>query len=447
MAFVGLGVTNTGIVKMMARKGVHVTVCERKTREQLGSLAQELEDLGVTLKLGPDHLKDLDVQVIFRAPGVRYLGPELTEYRKKGVAVTSEMEVFFSICPAPIIAVTGSDGKTTTTTIISEFLKAAGKHVYVGGNIGAALLPLVEEMTPQDVCVVELSSFQLMSMRQSPAIAVITNISPNHLDVHRDMQEYIDAKKNILLHQDAFSRSVLNLDNEITAGLAPLVRGTLYGFSTKKQPERGTFLSQDDWICMAKDGEVTRVLPCSQIKIPGRHNVENYMTAIAAVWGLVPVEIMGKVAREFSGVEHRIELTRERKGVKWYNDSIASSPTRTIAGLKSFSQKVVLIAGGYDKHIPYEPLAPQILESVKALILLGDTAPKIEAAVRALPQFREEELPIYHPSNLEEAVAAADSITREGDVVFFSPASASFDLYPNFEVRGRHFKALVAALA
>ena len=319
--------------------------------------------------------------------------------------------------------------------------------MYVGGNIGAALLPLVEEMTSQDVCVVELSSFQLMSMRQSPAIAVITNISPNHLDVHRDMQEYIDAKKNILLHQDAFSRSVLNLDNEITAGLAPLVRGTLYGFSTKKQPERGTFLSQDDWICMAKDGEVTRVLPCSQIKIPGRHNVENYMTAIAAVWGLVPVEIMGKVAREFSGVEHRIELTRERKGVKWYNDSIASSPTRTIAGLKSFSQKVVLIAGGYDKHIPYEPLAPQILESVKALILLGDTAPKIEAAVRALPQFLEEELPIYHPSNLEEAVAVADSITREGDVVFFSPASASFDLYPNFEVRGRHFKSLVADLA
>ena len=446
VAFVGVGVTNTGIIKLLAGKGIAVTVCERKTREQLGALGDELEALGVTLKLGPEHLQDIQADVIFRAPGVRYLGPELVDYRRRGVAVTSEMEVFFALCPAPIVAVTGSDGKTTTTTIISELLKAAGRKVYLGGNIGVALLPLIEEIREEDICVVELSSFQLMSMRQSPAVSVLTNIAPNHLDVHGDMQEYIDAKKNILLHQDAFSRSVLNLDNEITASLTPLVRGECRGFSVKSQPQRGTFLSEDDCICMALDGNVTRVLPCKDIRIPGRHNVENYMAAIAAVWGMVPAEVIPQVAREFGGVEHRIELTRELDGVRWYNDSIASSPTRTIAGLNSFHQKVILIAGGYDKKIPYLPLAPKILEKVKLLILLGATAPKIEDTVRSLPEYSEAALPILHPADLAQAVEMAREQATDGDVVLFSPASASFDLYPNFEVRGRHFKELVNGL-
>jgi UDP-N-acetylmuramoylalanine--D-glutamate ligase len=360
--------------------------------------------------------------------------------------VTSEVELFFDFCPCEIVAVTGSDGKTTTTTLISEFFKAAGRTVHLGGNIGAALLPMLPAVKPEDVAVVELSSFQLISMRKSPKVAVVTNVTPNHLDHHKDMQEYIDAKRNILLYQDASCRAVLGYENAVSNAMQADCKGEQVWFTRLHTTDNGAFLREDGMLCMAEHGVVTPVLAQKDIKLPGLHNVENLLAAIAAVWGRVPVEAIQAVGSTFRGVEHRIEWVRNLDGVDYYNDSIASSPTRTIAGLRSFNQKLILIAGGYDKKIPYEPLAPEILEHVKVLVLMGATAPRIEAALRALPEFAGSGLVIEHAKDMEEAVALARKNAQPGDIVTMSPASASFDLYPNFEVRGRHYKQIVREL-
>ena len=400
--------------------------------------------MGARLSLGNDYLKNLDVDVIFRTPGMRFNLPELEEARGKGIAVTSEMEVFFDLCPCPIYAVTGSDGKTTTTTIISELLKAQGRKVHLGGNIGRALLPLIEEISPDDVAVVELSSFQLISMRQAPDVAVVTNVSPNHLDVHKDMAEYINAKKNLFLHQNAFSRTVLNMDNQITAAFAEETRGQVLLFSRKAQPESGAYLAEDGMIMMAYHGEKIPVMPAAEIKIRGNHNIENYLAAISAVWGTVDVANIEKVAKSFGGVEHRAEFVRELDGVKYYNDSIATSPTRVISGtLSLYDEKIILIAGGYDKKIPFDVLGPVVVEKVKILILLGATADKIEAAVKGAPSYRQDQPVIIRVQNMQEAVRKARELAQRGDIVSLSPACASFDQYPNFETRGVHFKQLV----
>ena len=383
---------------------------------------------------------------MFRAPGMYFHHPALEKARQEGAVITSEMELFFRLCPCKTYAVTGSDGKTTTTTLIAEMLKASGKKVYKGGNIGRALLPVVEEVSSDDAAVVELSSFQLISMRQSPDVAVITNVAPNHLDVHRDMQEYIDSKKNLILHQDGFSRTVLNRDNAITRDMTGLVRGELLTFSRQEAPRFGAYLRQDGMLCMRCHGAETEILPMEQIRLPGLHNVENFLAAYSAVWGDVPVEIMARTAQEFGGVEHRMELVRELGGVKWYNDSIGTSPTRTIAGLKAFGQKIILIAGGYDKKIPYEPLAPYLCEKVSHLILMGATGPKIQQALEACPDYDGQHPALHWAESMEQAVQTADGLAGSGDIVALSPASASFDLYPNFEKRGEHFKRLVAAL-
>lgn len=447
VAFIGAGVSHRQLIELFARKGISVTLRDKRSAQQLGEAYESLKALGVRMVLGEDYLENVDDTVIFRTPGINFFHPALVKAREKGVAVTSEMEVFFQLCPCSIYAVTGSDGKTTTTTIISELLKAQGYTVHLGGNIGRALLPIVEAISPEDRAVVELSSFQLISMRQSPQVAVVTNISPNHLDVHKDMQEYIDAKKNILLHQDGFSQTILNADNPDTIALKELVRGKLSSFSRRRGPmERGTWLDEKGMIWVKDKGEAVPVLDSREIRIPGVHNVENYLAAIAAVWGTVSVENIRRIAREFAGVEHRIEFVRELRGVKWYNDSIASSPTRTIAGLNSFSQKLILIAGGYDKKIPFEPLAPKLVEKVKTLILTGDTAAKIEQTVTSCPGYNPKELQIFRAGSMEEAVTMAYQAAQEGDIVSLSPACASFDAYPNFEVRGRHFKELVSRL-
>lgn len=447
IAFIGAGVSHNDCIRLFRKKGIPVLLCDKKEKEQLGPIAEELEALGVTLKLGPDYLKNLEQEadIVFRAPGMYFLNPELIALRQKGLTVTSELEVFFDLCPCPIFAVTGSDGKTTTTTLIGKFLESMGKKVHLGGNIGKALLPEIESVHPEDVAVVELSSFQLISMRRSPDVAVITNVAPNHLDVHKNFEEYIDSKRNLYRHQNAFSRTVLNADNEITASMASEVRGQLCWFSSNKPVERGCYL-QGEEILLCYNGKTEKVMKVSDIRIPGWHNVENYMTAIAATAGWVTFDNIRKIAREFNGVEHRIELVREKDGIKWYNDSIASSPTRTIAGLRSFKQKVILIAGGYDKKIPYAPLGPAVVEKVQALILMGKTADKIQQAVEAAPGFDPSSLPILRVANMEEGVRAAQEIAKPGDIVTMSPASASFDLYRNFEERGKHFKKLVMEL-
>ncbi len=442
VTFCGIGRSHMPLIRLFQEKGALVSARDKRSLEELGDNGKALQEWGVQLILGENYLEDLREDIIFRTPGMKYHLPQLEAARKRGAAVTSEMEVFFQLCPCKIYAVTGSDGKTTTTSIIAELLKAQGKTVHLGGNIGKPLLPEIESIQPEDCAVVELSSFQLISMRESPDVAVVTNLSPNHLDVHKDMQEYIDAKKNILLHQGAFSRTVLNAGNEITASFAPQVRGDCWMFRRGAPVERGVWC----------DGETIYVhgqplLPISQIRIPGWHNVENYMAAIAAVWGDVEPETIRRVAETFAGVEHRAEFVRELRGVKYYNDSIATSPTRVISGMLSlFPQKILLIAGGYDKHIPFEPLGPAVCEKVKTLILLGDTAQKIQDAVQAAPQYQEGCPEILRVDNMEQAVAAAAAHAQPGDIVSLSPACAAFDLYPNFEVRGRHYKDIVNGL-
>ena len=371
--------------------------------------------------------------------------PELIAAKERGSVITSEMEVFFQVCPCKTIAVTGSDGKTTTTTIIAELLKAAGKSVYVGGNIGRPLLPDVDGMEPGDIAVLELSSFQLMTMEQSPDIAVITNLAPNHLDVHKSMEEYIAAKKNIFTHQGPGALLVLNADNGITSGFAPEARGRVTLFSRRAELEKGVFV-KDGAVWVRNDMHERPVLYLENILLPGEHNVENYMAAIAALDGLVPDQVVRDFAAKFAGVEHRIELVRTLRGVRYYNDSIASSPSRTIAGLRSFKEKVLLIAGGYDKHIPFDVLGPEVVEHVKALFLTGDTAPKIRAAVERAPGYRPDALPIQEYSSFDGAVLAACQAAQSGDVVILSPACASFDRFKNFMERGAAFKKMIYGL-
>ena len=445
IAMCGIGVSNTPLILNFLKQGARVIACDRRERELIGNIADELEAAGAELKLGDGYLENLEVDIIFRTPGMNFHLPELERARKRGIAVTSEMEVFFDLCPATIFAVTGSDGKTTTTTLIAKMLEAEGKRVFVGGNIGTPLLPEIENITADDFVVAELSSFQLISMRKSPDIAVVTNVAPNHLDVHKDMDEYVEAKKNILLHQNAFSRTILNRDNDITEDFRKDVRGQSLGFSMTRRLNNGAWLADDGVLHMAYRGIDVPVIDRKDIRILGDHNVENYLTAIAAVWGYVGVDNIKKVAQEFGGVEHRIEFVREVDGVKYYNDSIASSPTRTIAGLKAFDQKVILLAGGYDKHIPFEPMMPYIVEKVKTLYLCGDTADKIEKCLREYDDY-DGKPEIIRVKDFAEAVAEAHKKAVPGDIVTLSPACASFDSYPNFVARGNHFKQLVNEL-
>ena len=447
VAFCGLGGSNLPLVKLFAKNGVSVTARDRRTPEQLGTIAEELKLLGVRLVTGEKYLDNLDEDIIFRTPGMRYFLPQLDEARARGAAVTSEMEVFFDLCPCRIIAVTGSDGKTTTTTIISKILEAAGKTVHIGGNIGTPLLPRVKQIQPDDLVVAELSSFQLISMRRSPDIAVVTNLSPNHLDVHKDMQEYIDAKKNIILHQNAFGRAVLNDDNAVTASFADDARGSVLTFSRRHPVRYGAWMDTDGEIYLSLPDGNHPVMNRNDIRIPGLHNIENYLAAICAVWGFADADTIRKVARTFPGVEHRNEFVRELNGVSYYNDSIGTTPSRTISGaLSLFDRKIILIAGGYDKKIPFDPLGPAIVNKVKTLVLIGATAPKIEAAVKAAPGYWDGNPLILHAATLEEAVELCRKHAVKDDIVSLSPACASFDMFPNFETRGERFREIVNGL-
>lgn len=447
VAFIGTGVSHTELIGLFCDKGIGVTVLDKRSADKFQETYDALSAKGVQFRLGEQYLDALtDFDVIFRTPGMYFGNEALTAAREAGVVVTSEMEVFFDLCPCKIYAVTGSDGKSTSTTLIAEILAASGKTVHKGGNIGRALLPIIEEIGADDAAVVELSSFQLFSMRKSPDTALITNITPNHLDVHGTMEEYTECKTHLIAHQNAFSRTVLNLDNDGTKALSPMVRGKLNWFTRREIPQRGAFLREDGMLCFTERGAVTPVVHKDDIRIPGMHNVENFLGVIAALWGEVEIADIVKVAKEFGGVEHRIEFVREVKGVKWYNDSIATSPTRVLAGLRSFEQKIIVLAGGYDKKIPFEPMAETVCDRVKTLILMGVTAEKIERAVTSAKNYDPQSLRILHASSMEEAVEIASREAVTGDIVTLSPACASFDWYPNFEVRGQHYKRLVKEL-
>ena len=438
---IGAGISNRPLIKTLCENGMDVTVCDRAE-----ALHPELEGLALSAKLGPDYLEDLSADIIFRTPGLHPDVPALRKAREQGAVVTSEMEVFLRLCPCRVIAVTGSDGKTTTTTLISELLKAADYRVHLGGNIGKPLLCETDEMRPEDFAVLELSSFQLHSMDCSPDVAVITNISPNHLDVHPDYQDYIDAKKQVFLHQKSDAKLILNADNEVTAACAMEAQGAVAFFSRRSVPETGVYLDREENICIRNGGSAKLILPASEIRIPGVHNIENMMAAFAATEHLVSADVMRQVARTFSGVAHRLEPVRILRGVTYINDSIASSPSRTIAGLKCFEKKLILIAGGKDKGVSFDDLGEVICRHVKSLYLTGLTAEKIRQSTLNAPNYAEDAPTIHVMEDFRETVEAAAAEAAEGDIVLLSPASTSFDRFKNFEERGNTFKKIVEEL-
>ena len=439
VAVVGIGVSNIPLINFLVKLGAEVTAFDMKEENELGKIASEFKSKGVKLELGKGYLEKLTgFEVVFKTPSMRIDCEALVRAKNEGAYITSEMEEFVKYCKGKIYGVTGSDGKTTTTTIISKLLEAQGYKTWVGGNIGTPLFSNIEEINADDMVVLELSSFQLMTMDSPIDVAVVTNLAPNHLDMHKDMQEYIDAKKNIFLYQNEDNVLVLNRENEITYGFEKEAKGHVREFSSKRVITNGSYYKDGTLYLEGKE-----VCKKNDIVIKGMHNVENYLAAFIATKDDVEIETMKKVAETFAGVEHRCELVREIDGVKYYNDSIASSPTRTLAGLFAFEKKVILIAGGYDKHIPFEPLAEQGYPFIKEIILMGDTRYLIKEAFDKLKDEKGIEVPSIMVNSWEEAVIKAKEIAKEGDIITLSPACASFDMFPNFAVRGNKFKEIV----
>ncbi len=445
VALIGAGVSNMAAVDFLLACGARLTV--RDLKEDAEKAAQ-LSAKGVKTVFGENYLADMGEDVLFKSPGIRPDVPEIAKAVENGAVLTSEMEVFLALCPCKIYAVTGSDGKTTTTTLVSEILgkeyeKRGRGKVYLGGNIGTPLLPFLPDMCEDDAAVVELSSFQLFAMSAHVHTAIVTNVTPNHLNWHVDMDEYILAKAKIFEKQTSCDRLVLNAENDITRAFAEKAKGEVTLFSSKEaQTVRCIYLDGDE--IFRKDGEnTTRIMSRADIKIPGAHNVENYMAAVAATFGEVSLGSVLDVARNFGGVAHRIELVREKDGVKYYNSSIDTSPTRTAAALNSFKEKLIVIVGGYDKKIPLEPLVPLLTEHAKFISATGATGEKIMQLMldNGYPCDK-----IVYTKEFDGAFRAAVSAADEGDTVILSPACASFDVFKNFETRGNHFKELVNAL-
>lgn len=440
ISVVGIGISNMPLIRFLAENGAKVTACDKKEKELLGERAAELETLGVRLTCGEQYLDKLSGDIIFKTPGMRFDHPALEAARERGSIVTSEMEVFFEVCPSKIIAVTGSDGKTTTTTLIYKILTESGYTCHLGGNIGHPLLCDTDSIKSDDIVVLELSSFQLHTMKKSADVAVVTNISPNHLDMHKSYEEYIDAKKNIYRYQSADGILVVNKTNDKSLECADTARGKvrIFGYDS-------------DCSVYEKDGALfafgEKIMDVSEIKIPGEHNVQNYMAAIAAVYPLASKESIVHVARTFGGVEHRIEFVRELDGAKYYNSSIDSSPNRTINTLKVFD-KVILIAGGKDKGIPYDALGEHLAKKTKHLVLIGKTAPIIKKSLDDYVQKTGigKDIKVDFCKTYDEAVSCARSAAAPGDVVLLSNASTSFDMFANFEERGNLFKSIVNSL-
>jgi UDP-N-acetylmuramoylalanine--D-glutamate ligase len=442
-AVIGLAVSNTPLIRYLIQQKALVTVFDKKPVEELKEYLIRLSDLKYNSHFGGDYLTFLHgFDYIFVTPGMKKDLPEFQEERARGAIFSSEMEIFIRNCPATMVGITGSSGKTTTTTLTGEMVASQFPGTFVGGNIGRSLMEKLPEMTGDSKVILELSSFQLQELKQSPHIAVITNVTPNHLDMHASMEEYIDAKANILRFQQKNDITVLNYDNAVTRDLQSLVQGKLYFFSRLSHLEEGAYLDGNRLIVNL--GRQPEVFACKeQLKLLGDHNVENILTAalVGRIMG-VPIEILSEVAGRFTGVEHRLELVRELNGIKFYNDSISTTPDRAIAGLKAMTQPTILIAGGYDKHLPFETLAVEIVKTCKQLLVLGVTAPQIISAVRVVdPDF-----PITPVKTLEEAVAITFASAVSGDAVLLSPACASYDMFKNYQERGLLFKKLVAGI-
>jgi len=471
-AVLGVGVSNVPLIKFLLKCGATVHGFDARDKSEIAD-HDELVNLGAQFHLGENYLESLmrhiiggtpgtasptRLDVIFKTPGIRPDIPELLAAEERNIEITSEMELFLKLCPAPIIGVTGSDGKTTTTTLIYEMLKTeyerspkTAKKPYIGGNIGTPLIAEIENITSNDIIALEMSSFQLYTMQQSPDIGIITNMTPNHLDWHTDMTEYINAKKNICgINSNRTKTVILNADNDITREIAADVRSKKNVTMFSKELltdgvciENGTIVRRDNGVT------TERFFNVSDIKLPGIHNVENFLTAVTATLGLVSSESTLHVARTFGGVPHRIEFIRELDGVRYYNDSIATTPARARAGLNSFTNAatagkncLIVIAGGYDKNIPFDEFGEILNARAKAVVLLGATAKAIEEAIKSAPNYTGE-LTVTRATTLEEATVKAKALTALNDIVILSPACASFDMFKNFEVRGNKFKEIV----
>lgn len=447
VAIIGLGVSNLPLLDYFYKKKARVTIFDQRNMDEITKeIREQITNYSFDFFFGENCLENLKgFDLILRSPSCLPTKPELEQESQRGAIVTSEIELLMKICPSKIIGVTGSDGKTTTTSMIHAILKKAGYQTFLGGNIGTPLFTKLPEMKPEDVVVLELSSFQLMGMQESPDIAVITNITPNHLNIHKDYEEYIQAKKNIFKYQNETGIVVLNYDNEITRNCSKETNGKTIFFSRQTKLENG-FIVDDDVIKVCEDKVRRHILKAEDTVLRGKHNLENIATAIAATSSLTDFDTAVEAIREFKPVEHRLELVREIEKVKWYNDSVSSSPTRTIAGLYSFPEEIVLIAGGYDKNLDYTPIAKPIVEKVKTLILLGQTSEKIFDCVKKELELQNKNLEIYLCEDLKQTVKLAKKVAKPGQVVLFSPASASFDLFKNFADRGNEFKKIVLAL-
>ena len=444
VAVIGLGVSNLPLLDYLYEKKAQVTVFDERTVDEIPqNIITKINTYEFKYSFGKNCLEKLKgFNIIFRSPSCLPTRKELQEEADRGAIVTTEVEMLMEMCPCKIIGVTGSDGKTTTTSMINAILKKAGYNTFLGGNIGTPLFTKLPEIKPDDIVVLELSSFQLMNMQVSPDIAVITNITPNHLNIHKDYQEYIDAKKNIFKNQDESGILILNYDNDITRSCAKEAKGKVIFFSSKEKLDNG-FIVDEEIIKECEDKVRKHILNTNEVILSGNHNFQNIATALAATKTLVDTDIAVQAIKEFKPVEHRIEFIREIDGVKWYNDSASSSPTRTLSGINAFKENIVLIAGGYDKNLDYEPLAKPVLDKVSTLILIGQTAEKIFDVVKNEADKQNKKIDIYMCDSLEQTIDIAKKTSKKGDVVLFSPASASFDMFKNFADRGEKFKNLV----
>ena len=444
VAVIGLGVSNMPLLEYLYEKKAQVTVFDERTMDEIPSeTINKINTYEFSYSFGKNCLEKLNgFNIIFRSPSCLPTRTELQKEAERGAIVTTEVEMLMEMCPCKIVGVTGSDGKTTTTSLINAILKKAGYKTFLGGNIGTPLFTKLPEMEPNDIVVLELSSFQLMNMHISPDIAIITNITPNHLNIHKDYQEYIDAKKCIFKNQNEKGILILNYDNDITRECAKEANGNVVFFSSKVKLDNG-FIVDGNIIKECNDKVRKHILNTDEVILRGNHNFQNIATALAATKTLVDTDIAVQAIKEFKPVEHRIEFVKEIDGVKWYNDSASSSPTRTISGINAFKENIILIAGGYDKNLEYEPLAKPVVDKVSTLILIGQTAEKIYDVVKNESEKENKKVNIYMCDTLEQTIEIAKKSAKKGDVVLFSPASASFDMFKNFADRGHKFKDLV----
>ena len=446
IAVIGLGVSNIPLIDYLYNKHADVSVFDDREEEKVNKeIIDKIKSYGFKQYLGVgnlEHLKGFDL--IFRSPSCLPTKTELVEESNRGAIVTTEIEQLMKLVPCKIIGITGSDGKTTTTTLTAEVLKNAGYTVHIGGNIGIPLFTKLSEIKPEDIVVLELSSFQLMNMKISPDIAAITNITPNHLNVHKDYQEYIEAKKNIFKYQDENGRLVLNADNEITNSFKDEANGKVIMFSSKKKLENGFIVDQDGIIKECNEGIRRHILDTKDMKLKGIHNFQNACTVLALTKGLVDVDEAAETIKQFLGVHHRQEYVRTVDGVEWYNDSASTSPTRGISALNAFKDReIVLIAGGADKNLDYTPIGKPIVDNVECLILIGQTASKIYEAVKKELEYQNKKMDIHMCETFEQSMQLAKRVAKPGQIVLFSPASTSFDMFKDMYDRGNQFKDIV----